>query len=59
MTVPTDHARRLKLFNEKADTLLRSRFKADMFDKQTGVTISWTAETNAVTTTNRGRRVRA
>jgi hypothetical protein len=49
-----EHTRRLELFNEKTDKLMRSRFKQTMFDQQTGVTISWTAETNEVTTTTKG-----
>jgi hypothetical protein len=49
-----EHTRRLELFNEKADKLMRSRFKQTMFDQQTGVKISWTAETNEVTTTTTG-----
>ena len=49
-----DFVRRLRLFNEKADKLKRSRFKAAMFDQQTGVTFSWTAETNQATSEIRG-----
>jgi hypothetical protein len=49
-----DHLRRLHVFNEKADKLKRSRFKAAMFDQPTGVTLSWTAETSDATTEIRG-----
>jgi hypothetical protein len=39
--IPDEHHRRLALFNEQADILLRSSFAATMFGSVTGVTFSW------------------
>jgi hypothetical protein len=49
-----EHAARLRRFNEKADELLDSSFKKEMFGKQTGLKLSWAADTGQVATTITG-----